>query len=69
MAVKHYTLITTPFNALFDAHYKRPADARRKQSSVAAVRGSTRGQKAYTFLTFLKTELQRTTATDCVLSP
>ena len=69
VAVKHYTLIITPFNALFDAHYKRPADARRKQSSATAVRGSASGQKTYTFLAFLKTELQRTAATDCVLSP
>jgi hypothetical protein len=68
-ALKRYTFTITPFNALFDAHYKRPAVARRKQSSAAAVRGSTSGQKAYIFLAFLKTELQRTAATDCVLSP
>ena len=69
MVVKNYTVIITPFNALFDGHYKRPAGARRKQSSAAAVRGSTSGQKAFIFLAFLKTELQRTAATDCVLSP
>jgi hypothetical protein len=29
MVMKNYTVIVTPFNALFDAHYERPAGAAR----------------------------------------